>query len=207
LNELKIENLCFHTIGPVNLIVSGSECIGITGPSGAGKSLFLRSVADMDPHTGSIFLDGVESFQIPAPLWRKQVGLFPAESRWWFDTVGEHFHHSSSREWREDGRMWLEELGFDIHVMKWNISRLSSGERQRLALLRLLVNQPKVLLLDEPTANLDAENIMRVEKIIDDYRVEKKPAIIWVGHDIQQLKRASNFCFILKNNDFRKLSL
>lgn len=103
--------------------------------------------------------------------------------------------------------MWLEELGFDIHVLKWNINRLSTGERQRLALLRLLVNQPKVLLLDEPTANLDAENIMRVEKIIDDYRVEKKPAIIWVAHDIQQLKRASNYCFILKNNNFRKLSL
>ncbi|QTA90239.1 ABC transporter ATP-binding protein [Desulfonema magnum] len=192
MNGLKIENLYFHTIGPVSLSVAKSECVGIMGPSGAGKTLFLRAIADMDPHTGKIFLNGTESAQISGHQWRRQVGLLPAESSWWLDTVGEHFDKNINKK-------WLSAVGFDADVAKWEISRLSSGERQRLALLRLLANRPECLLLDEPTANLDPENITRVEKFLETYQRENKPSVIWVSHDSEQLSRISTRCFILKN--------
>lgn len=196
--RLKTENLCIHTIGPVNICLDKAECIGITGPSGVGKTLFLRAVADMEYHIGKIFLDGVESAHIPAPEWRKKVGMLPAENAWWFDTVGEHFSHSRSGEEKK----WFEAVGFPPHVVKWEISRLSSGERQRLALLRLLANHPKVFLLDEPTANLDAENITRIENLITTYRIENESSVIWVTHDTDQLKRVSNRRFLLENGNF-----
>jgi putative ABC transport system ATP-binding protein len=74
-------------------------------------------------------------------------------------------------------------------VLEWTVSRLSTGERQRLALARLLALQPQVLLLDEATANLDPPNRDRVEDLIQDYRREQGAAVLWVSHDPDQRRR------------------
>ena len=183
--RLRVDNLCLHDVGPFNLEVENGACIGLSGPSGSGKSLFLRAIADLEVHTGSVYMDGKEQAQIPAPDWRRQVGLLPAESMWWFDTVGEHFSSV-------DDASNLKRLGFDSDVWGWPVSRLSSGERQRLALVRLLENRPRLLLLDEPTANLDEGNTQRVETLIHDYRFESGAAVLWVGHQKAQLERIAD---------------
>ena len=137
-----------------------------------------------------MYLEGTKSTEISPPEWRRKVGTLPAESQWWRDTVGEHL-----QEVNED---WLEMLGFDGAVMQWQVSRLSSGEHQRLALLRLLSNRPKVLLLDEPTANLDPVNAQRVEKLLGDYRTQQKSSFLWISHDTQQIQRVAVRHFVLK---------
>jgi UDP-glucose/iron transport system ATP-binding protein len=85
----------------------------------------------------------------------------------------------------------LAELGFDRDVMTADVHRLSSGERQRLALLRLLMGQPRVLLLDEPTASLDPPNARRVESLLARYREVWDAAILWVSHDPLQVRRVA----------------
>jgi ABC-type iron transport system FetAB ATPase subunit len=177
----KIVDLGVHTLQHIHLTLTPGQCVGLTGASGSGKSLFLRALTDLDPHAGGMFLDGVDADHIQAPQWRRQVGLLPAESAWWHDAVGPHFDHVF--------QPWLNELGFDAGVMDWQISRLSSGERQRLALLRLLTQKPRVLLLDEPTANLDRQNIERVESLLSRYRQRHSVMVIWVSHDPEQLQR------------------
>lgn len=179
--RLRVDCLGLHDVGPFSLEVESGACVGLSGPSGSGKSLFLRAIADMEPHTGQVYLDGVEQGRIPAPQWRHQVGLLPAESLWWFDTVGEHFSAADETQ--------IQRLGFEPTILKWPASRLSSGERQRLALLRLLENRPRLLLLDEPTANLDEDNTARVEDLVRDYRLESGAAVLWVGHQKAQLHR------------------
>jgi ABC-type iron transport system FetAB ATPase subunit len=71
------------------------------------------------------------------------------------------------------------------------VAQLSSGEKQRLALLRLMVNRPRVLLLDEPTANLDPENVTRVEKLVAAYLRREGAAVLWVSHDPEQTRRVA----------------
>ncbi len=181
--RLRADNLCIHHVGPISLDIDAGECVGLSGPSGSGKTLFLRAIADMESHTGAVYLDGMEQALIPAPAWRQQVALLPAESMWWFDTVGEHFLRSDS--------IRFERLGFETDILTWPISQLSSGERQRLALLRLLTNHPRLLLLDEPTANLDPENTDRVEGLVRTYREETGAAVLWVGHRKAQLQRVA----------------
>ena len=173
----------------LDLKVEPGHCVGIAGPSGAGKSLFLRAVADLDLHEGQMWLDGFEAATMPAPQWRRQVALLPAESAWWYDTVGEHFDGPPPHG--------LEQLGFDRRIMAWQVAHLSSGERQRLALLRVLGNQPRVLLLDEPTANLDEANTQKVEALVAEYLKNSQPAVVWVSHDLDQLQRWCDPIFTL----------
>jgi len=80
-------------------------------------------------------------------------------------------------------------LGFDHTVENWEINRLSTGERQRLALLRALSRKPRVLLLDEPTANLDPDTTIAMEKVVQSYCSDSEAGYIWVSHDPQQRQR------------------
>ena len=178
---LKVEQFGIHTVSGIDFHISPGQIMGLSGPSGAGKTLLLRALADLDPHRGKMWLDGVAADEMPVDRWRRQVGLLPAESAWWHDTVGPHFQQLHEP--------WLTALGFDPEVLTWQVNRLSSGERQRLALLRMLMLHPKVLLLDEPSANLDADNTALVESLLNGYRRDRQPAIVWVSHDLEQLNR------------------
>lgn len=179
-NGLKIADFGVHTVKGINLVASPGQCIGLTGPSGAGKTLLLRALADLDPHEGQMWLDNVAAETVPVHQWRRQVALLPAESAWWHDTVRPHFERIDNT--------WLTALGFGRQVLEWQVSRLSSGERQRLALLRMLMVKPRALLLDEPTANLDVDNAARVEHLLNSYRTAQQAVVIWVSHDLVQLR-------------------
>lgn len=181
MSSLSFKGLKTNGFGPFDLHIPAGECICLSGISGAGKSLTLRALADLDPHEGDVALNGDRAADISGPEWRRQVGLLPAESRWWRDTVGEHF--------QQVDESLLSQVGFAPDVMQWQVSRLSTGERQRLALLRLLTNKPSVLLLDEPTASLDRENILRVEEVISVYRQRHGAAVLWVSHNTEQITR------------------
>jgi len=176
-------------VGPLSLTVQ-DECVCLSGPSGAGKTLLLRAIADLDPHRGRVFLDEVECNDFNASDWRRQVGLLPAESQWWRDRVGEHFV--------EPDQDLLTRLNFDADVMQWQVNRLSSGERQRLALARMLCLRPRVLLLDEPTASLDPDNVRCAEEVVAHYRRQTGAAILWVSHDPGQIRRVAGRSYVIE---------
>jgi putative ABC transport system ATP-binding protein len=181
---LQINKLARLMIGPVSLDVDAGECLCISGPSGSGKSLLLRALADLDPHEGEASLAGEPAAAIPPDRWRTQVGLLPPESSWWFPRVKDHF--------RDGVPLSLEHIGLSASILEQPVMRLSSGEKQRLALMRLLSNRPRVLLLDEPTANLDPENTRRIESVIMEYRRAARAAVIWVSHDSAQIARVAS---------------
>lgn len=192
MSKLRVEGLGVHYLGPIDLMLDEGSCTCISGVSGAGKTLLLRALADMDEHTGDASLDGVACHDINAPDWRRQIVLLAAENPWWYDTVGQHF------DGHEIKQTWLSDLGLTPSIMDSTVTRLSSGERQRLALLRLLSRQPKVLLLDEPTHHLDTNNIKAAEQLIHEYCKQHKAPVLWVSHDPEQIARVADRHYVLE---------
>jgi ABC-type iron transport system FetAB ATPase subunit len=178
---LRLQGVTPRGLDAVDLELAAGERVFLSGPSGSGKTLLLRAIADLDPHPGEVWLDGVRRSALPAPEWRRRVTLLPAEAHWWADLVGDHFPGPAGP--------LLADLGFGPESLGWAISRLSTGERQRLALARVLANRPEALLLDEATANLDPPNRERVEALVEAYRVEHGAAVLWVSHDPDQRAR------------------
>ncbi|WP_133510413.1 ABC transporter ATP-binding protein [Candidatus Thiosymbion oneisti] len=198
---LRLVGLRPKGLEPVDLEVAAGELIFLSGPSGSGKSLLLRAIADLDPHAGEVLIDGVPRAAISTPEWRRRVGLLPAESHWWGDRVGDHFRNPGAGTGENNPEIIgiLNRLDFGTEVLGWSVSRLSTGERQRLALARLIANRPEALLLDEATANLDPLNRDRVEAMVRDYRRDRAAAVLWVSHDPEQRRRLAGRGLVIRN--------
>lgn len=182
---LLLRSLTTRNLKPLNLELSSGECVSIQGPSGSGKSLLLRAIADLDPSEGEIFLDGHARSDFPAPQWRRKVAYLPAEPGWWASRVDAHF-----KTWNAAVPV-LDLLGIPADCGTWPINRLSTGERQRLGLVRALANDPLVALLDEPTAALDPETGLAVEALIARRQQEFGLSVIWVTHRDDQARRVA----------------
>ena len=194
---LSIRDLDCGSVSGVNFELNPGQCLGLMGPSGAGKTRLLRAIADLDPHRGGIWLRGEARTQLPGHEWRRRVGYLPAESHWWAERVGDHMAAPPPES--------LAALGFGAEVLDWEIVRLSSGERQRLALLRLLAARPEVLLLDEPTANLDPVNAERVETMLVQQQ-RRGAGLVWVSHDQAQLQRLASEIFMVADGRLEPLA-
>src|SRR6056297_1273085 len=143
--------------------------------------------------TAAIVCSDIRQSETPAHRWRARVMMIPAESQWWHETVGEHFDAGDA-----PGEA-LEALDLPGEATSWLIDRLSSGEKQRLALIRALAREPRALLLDEPTANLDAESIQRVERWLLEIIERRELPTLWVAHDAEQIKRVSNRHLLIRD--------
>lgn len=181
---LKVDNLASPLAGPFDLKVAAGTCLAITGPSGSGKSLLLRMIADLDPNTGEVSLGDRRRADCPAPDWRRQVIYVAAEAGWWGETVGEHFGPARLAAARDLGAR----LGLKPELLDGPVARLSTGEKQRLALIRALVRDPAVLLLDEPTSSLDQGSVKLAEALLKE-RLAAGLALILVSHDPRQADR------------------
>ena len=162
--------------------LAAGEALAVSGPSGSGKSLFMRALADLDPSDGAVALSGADRNAMPAPRWRRQVTYVPAESGWWAERVRDHFD-----DW-DAAAPSAGQLGIPAEAGDWAIARLSTGERQRLALLRALLQGARVLLLDEPTSGLDVEATWAVEARLRAFLADGG-ALVIVTHDPAQARR------------------
>ncbi len=182
---LNVTNLERPGLGPVSFDLKPGDCLAVTGPSGAGKSLLLRALADLDPNRGEVRLDGTARDAIPGPQWRRLVSYLAAEAAWWADSVASHF-----RAWDKAAPL-VTALRLPPDCRDWAVARLSTGEKQRLALVRTLVGGPRVLLLDEPTAALDPEATAAVEAMIAQH-LRAGGMALWSSHDAAQVARVAS---------------
>lgn len=179
---LRIDYLTLPGLPALSLQVAEGECLAVEGPSGSGKTRLLRAIADLDPAEGHVFLEGVERREIPGPQWRRRVRYVSAESAWWGTTPREHFPPTTKLD------RLLSAVALDNAVLDRPVAELSTGERQRLGLLRAIADEPRVLLLDEPTSSLDAQNAALAEELIK-FQILAGRILILVSHDAGQIRR------------------
>jgi phosphate-transporting ATPase len=197
---LKIRGLTRFGVEPFDFDLADGEAVAILGPSGSGKTLLLRAIADLDPNEGTVRLDGRSRERMAAPAWRGLVMYLPAEPGWWSEKVRDHF---------EDGdaaRALLPRLLLPDDALEWDVARLSTGERQRLALLRLLTRSPKVMLLDEPTSGLDPKAAKAVEDVLR-ARLKAGVGLLFVTHDENQARRLGRRCLLAHAGVLREEAL
>jgi putative ABC transport system ATP-binding protein len=183
-SRFRIISLRSRLAGPFDLELHPGQCVAITGPSGAGKSLFLRMVADLDPSDGEFFLDDIERRTLPAPAWRRKVMYSAAEPGWWHERVADHF----TGEAMDFAQTTAPRLALAPTLLDEPVVQLSTGERQRMALIRTLALHPPVLLLDEPTGPLDEHSTVLVENLLGE-RLAAGIMIIMVTHSAAQAAR------------------
>jgi tungstate transport system ATP-binding protein len=185
---LEVESLKIHR----------GEIFAVVGPSGAGKSTLLRLLNFLEPPTqGRIrFLDVEFSAGQPVPLaYRRRVTtvfqrpILLNRSVWANVSYGLGLH--GKRDQTDRIEQALEQVGLRDFTRQ-RARTLSGGEAQRVALARAIVLQPDVLLLDEPTANLDPYNVGLIEEIVQQLNQEVGTTLVLVTHNVFQAKRLAH---------------
>ena len=179
-----------HALRGVSLDVHAGESVAVTGPSGCGKSTLLHILGGLDhPTGGRVEFLGQSLDQIDLDEYRsRQIG-FVFQSFHLLSTLTSAenvqipmFESAIPRSEREArARMLLDEVGMG-HRRDAFPSRLSVGERQRVAIARALANEPRALLADEPTGNLDSANQDDVLKLLNRLRSERSLTLVIVTH-------------------------
>lgn len=180
------------------LDVFRGEILALVGPSGAGKSTLLRLLNFLEPPTtGTVrFLDAelTPQRQVPLEVRRRVATVFQRPvllSR----NVSANVRYGLQLRGRRDGRSLVEETleRVGLEELKGQHARtLSGGEAQRVSLARALVLQPEVMLLDEPTANLDPYNVGLIEGIVKNENRARGTTMVLVTHNVFQAKRLAH---------------
>lgn len=183
-------------IDDLSLQVKEHDFISVVGPSGSGKSTLLKLMADLlPPSSGELFFKGQNYLDYAPTELRQQVMLCFQNPYLFGDKVKENlaFPYKVRKQHPDSDRIGelLEEFDISEAFLDKDVATLSGGEKQRIALIRSLIFDPAVLLLDEITSSLDVENTQIVERVIQK-RHDQGAAVLWITHDPEQSKRYAN---------------
>ena len=194
-----LKNVSFH--------MESGHCAAILGNNGAGKSTLLKCVDRiLRPQSGRVLVDGQDVFTLSNNELARQVAYVAQNARssdlTVFDTVllgrRPYIRWDVSAEDRQLVMELLEQMGLS-HLMMRGLSHLSGGEAQKVLLARALAQEPRLLLLDEPTSNLDPRNQHEVMQLVGRIAREKNICVITVLHDLNLAIRYCDRFLILKD--------
>ena len=198
-----------HVLRNTTLRVDAGEVFALIGPTGAGKTTLLRLLGLLElPASGQIYFDGIDvthsrHHRLDARRRMSFVQQKPIVfSMSVYDNVtcGLKWRHEKKEVIRSKVESALESVGMAEYKNR-SAKTLSGGETQRVAIARALVIEPEVLILDEPTANLDPVSISRIEEILEQIIRERRTTIVMATHDMFQGQRLAGRIGVLINGE------
>ncbi len=193
-------------VSDISIGIGSGEAIAIVGPSGAGKSTFLHLLGGLDaPTAGSVFLDGVDIYALSdserARMRNQKIGFvfqfyhllseFTAlENVMLAGLIRARIPDGTSRNMKERAKELLREVDLASR-MTHRPGELSGGECQRVAIARALINEPEILLCDEPTGNLDSKTSESIYDLLFNLRAKSNMTVVIVTHDENMSRRST----------------
>lgn len=211
--ELRIDKLSFfyikqnYVFSDISLRVASGKTIAVVGSSGSGKSTLVDCILKLlEPASGAIYANGVNLKEISNYSWRKIIGYVGQDAFLFNDTIKNNIlwgnFSAQDKDVIESARL---ANAYDF-IMRFSNKfetivgdrgvRLSGGEKQRIGLARALINKPRILLLDEPTSNLDSESEKYVQESIEN--LFGKITIIIIAHRFSTVRNA-DYIYVLED--------
>lgn len=213
--ELRFHNVVFAygegrdkaALNGIDLTIPAGEITALVGPSGAGKSTLLDMIPRLrHPQSGTIEIDGTDIERFTLESLRQKIAYAPQTPQVFNVSVAEHIRYGKADATVEEIRAaaelagalaFIEAMpdGFDTVVGEKG-SRLSGGQRQRLDLARALVGKAPILLLDEPTSNLDAESEEAFRDALRRIREKTDTTVMIIAHRLSTVMRADQIAVV-----------
>lgn len=190
-------------LNDINLDVEEGKVLALIGPTGSGKTSLLRLIDTLDqPTRGSIFFHGEDICRFSSKeklLVRRRMAMVFQKpvmfSRSVYENVAYGLKVRGKRSSRDDVLNTIEEVGLSEYESR-SAATLSGGEMQRIALARAMVIKPEVLLLDEPTANLDPRSASAIDDLIGRL-AQSGTTVIIASHNMAECRRLANKVVVL----------
>lgn len=201
-----------YSIGGTRILknVTGSFPEGkittLVGPSGAGKTTLLKLCNGLlSPNLGEIYIKGqpIETYE-PTEL-RRMVGIAlqsaPMVSGTVYANLSLPLELQGKKLEEEAAKHLLDDVGLEPELLYRKVTGLSGGQRQKVSIARTLVNQPKILLLDEITSSLDRASLKEIEELIVKINRKYGTTIIWITHNLQQALDIGDFTWVMMEGE------
>ncbi len=207
--ELQRVSRCYpatEALRDIDLQIRHGQVYAVIGPNGSGKSTLIRTINLLErPSSGRVILGGTDAWAVSAAdrvALMRQMTLVAQKPVLFNMTVADNIGYGlrlrrcADEELRTITQQVAELLEVD-HLLKRNALRLSGGEAQRVAMARALAIRPQLLLLDEPSANLDPNQTLVLERAIRSIHSEQRCTVLLITHHLAQARRVSDEVMLL----------
>lgn len=195
-NEI-LSNLSLH--------IERGEVVGLVGQNGAGKSTLLQIIATaMQANSGEILLDGV-SYEGNLKAIRRQIGYVPQEVALWEQlSVKENMLFFSKLSWQKLTEQQCRAICVNMQLNEWDkqVSALSGGMKRKLNIALSLINNPQLLLLDEPTVGIDLKSKTEIAQFLKQQATEQQKMILYTSHDMDEIMTYCDRVYIIGEDPF-----
>ena len=209
LKNVTFENDCKTILKNISLKIEPGDFISIVGPSGSGKSTFLKLCSQLiSPTNGTITYHGKDFTQYNPTELRRTIAYCFQTPYLFGDTVMDNIKFPFAIRNITFNQNRVDELFSLFHMptdfLNKDVANLSGGEKQRIAFIRSLLFKPEIMLLDEITSALDADNTKIVEIVIDTLNKEGV-TVLFVTHDFEQSRKYANRLLTIASGEIKSL--
>ena len=195
----------FTAVDRLDLKIHKGEIFGLLGPNGAGKSTTILMMLGLtDPTSGTVHVCGINSTTYPVEV-RKKVGYLPEDVGFYDDMTGPEnllytarLNNIPEQEARQHAAQLLERVGLDRDIDK-KTGKYSRGMRQRLGLADVLIKNPEVIILDEPTSGIDPAGVQEFISLIRQLRDERGLTVLFSSHHLDQVQKVCDRVGLFSN--------